>query len=190
MSIYGINEDSEDQAISVDSESGAIVSITNDHHKINSGKKFCAFASSDAAASLNISLKTPATGAVHLVASFASESKAHLTIEEGGSWTTNTGTVFAPINKDRNSSSTSGLLEDKTATPAFTAGGVLVGVTSPSGGDIVMQSYSFGERQSGMNSGSQCESDEIVLEAGQTYSIILTSDDGSKGLHLYVEWYE
>jgi hypothetical protein len=79
------------------------------------------------------------------------------------------------------------LLEDKTATPAFTADGVLTNVTGISGGSVIREIYSFTSKQTGGSSGTR---DEIVLQVDQTYVIALTSDDGSKGLQLRLEWYE
>jgi hypothetical protein len=137
---------------------------------------------------VSIGFKTPAgTKRAHMTIAFAAESKCHVSIDEGHAWTTDTGTVYAPVNMRRDSSNTSVLLEDKTATPDFTAGGVLVNPTADTAGTVIENMYSFTSKQTG-DSGARRH--ELILDVDQTYLITLTSDDGAKGLQLVLEWYE
>ena len=159
------------------------------HHETHAGSGFHAQIYSASAAAVSLAFKTPAgTKRAHMVFSFASESKAHLTIAEGATWTTNTGTRVAPVNQKRVAAPTASmLLEDKTATPAFTANGVLSGVTEVGAGTALRTIYVFGERKVG---GEGLHSAEIILMPDQTYKMTLTSDDGAKALILHLDWYE
>ena len=119
----------------------------------------------------------------------STESKAHIDILEGATWTTNTGTVYAPVNQFRVAAPTASMmLEDKTATPAYTANGVLTNVTLVGAGTMIRELYVFVAKQAG--GGDLSSREELVLKPDETYIIRLTSDDGSKGFQLRIEWYE
>jgi hypothetical protein len=172
----------------LDDMSGDLAVISFAHHEIHQGSTFTAEVHDAGGAAVNIAFKTPAgTKRAHMIFSFTTESKAHLDIVEGPSWDTNTGTVVVPTNCSRNSSTTSILLEDKSATPSFTANGVLINVTNIAGGAIGRAFYTFSGKNVGGESGAR---QEMILAVNETYVLLLTSDDGSKGLQLRVEWYE
>lgn len=170
-----------------DSLTDAITTIDYVHHEHHGGTAYAVQVNGTGTA-LNLAFKTPAgTKRAHIVYEFSSESKAHVEVLEGATWTTNTGTVVAPKNQHRGSVNTSMLLEDKTATPGFTAGGVLQTVTSVAGGTTVSLIYTFAGKQVGASGGKR---HELILATDETYVFEITSDDGSKGLQLRLYWYE
>lgn len=172
-----------------DSMTDAIAIVDYAHHEIHGGSSFSADVYVEAGTQLNICFKTPAgTKRAHMLFEFASESKSVLYVFEGSTWTTNTGTVYAPINQNRGSANESILLEDKTATPDYTANGVLLNATTVVTGDIVDTVHAPGTKQSGGASGSKRE--ELVLKPDETYRVFLGSLDGSKDLFLKLLWYE
>lgn len=172
----------------VDEMSGAFEVIDYHHHEIHEGDVFTAEVHTTSGTAVNIAFKTAAgTKRAHMTFSFSNESKCHMEVLEGATWTTNTGTVFAPVNQNRGSANTSMLLEDKSATPSFTEAGVLTDVTVATTGTTVREIYSFVSKQTG---GDLSTREELVLDPDETYIIRLTSDDGAKGMQQRIEWYE
>ena len=173
----------------LDGMTDAIQTVTYEHHEIHAGSSFHAQVYSGSASAVNIAFKTPSgTKRAHMIFSWSSASSSHLSILEGATWTTNTGTVVAPTNQKRAASpGASVLLEDKTATPAFTANGVLTNVTIVSVGVALREVYVFSDRKVGGDGSHQAE---IILKPDETYVMVLTSDDGAKALVLHLDWYE
>jgi len=177
----------------LDGMTDALQAIDYVHHEIHAGSSFHVQlynAALAAAAALRISFKTPTgTKRVHMIFSFASEGASHLTIAEGATWTTNTGTVVVPINQKRVAAPTASiLLEDKTATPDYTANGVLTGTTEVSAGTTLRNIYVFAANKVG---GTGEHDAEIVLMPDQTYTISLFNDEAqAKKLILHLDWYE
>ena len=177
----------------LDGMTDALQTVSYTHHEIHAGSTFHVQVydgSVAAAGSVRISFKTPAgTKRAHMIFSFASSGGSHLTIAEGATWTTNTGTVVVPTNQKRSSSPTASmLLEDKTATPAYTANGVLTGTTADAAGTTLRNIYVFGSNKVG---GDGSHAAEIILMPDQTYTISLTNDEATaKALILHLDWYE
>lgn len=175
--------------VGVDEMSEALEVIDYHHHEIHEGDAFTAEVHTAAGTALNMAFATPSgTKRAHMTFSMTTESKAHLIVTEGATWTTDTGTVYAPVNQRRDSANASMLLEDKTDTPNWTAGGILTNVTSPAGGNVVREFYTFSSKQAG--GGDLQTREELILDVDETYVITLDSDDGSKGMQLRIEWYE
>ena len=163
------------------------------HHEIHAGSSFHVQNYNGdvaAAGNIRISFKTPAgTKRAHMIFSFASSGGSHLTIAEGATWTTNTGTVVVPTNQKRVAAPTASmLLEDKTSTPAYAANGVLTGVTVVGAGTTLRNVYVFGSNKVG---GNGEHDSEIILMPDQTYTISLTNDEATaQALILHLDWYE
>lgn len=174
---------------SLDNMTASLSVIDYNDHMVHIGNAYTAEISTDNGASLNIAFKTPdSTERAHIIIGFTCEEKAHMELTEGATWTTNTGTVYAPINQRRDSANESMLLEDKTATPDFTEGGVLTGVTGISGGNVIRTLYIFSGKDTGAETFGKAV---LVLDPGETYVAVLTSDNGgTQGLQLRLEWYE
>ncbi len=175
-----------------DKMTGIPISIDYGHHEIHGGSSFRCAASiaSGVAASLSLSFKT-GPKPMHINFAWRTESKAHFTVREGGSWTTNTGTAVDIINKRRNSDRESGVLEDKSDTPAFAATmAMLQDVTSPTGGTVLtpLSDISWSSKNKGIE--GERSVDEFILAEGTNYTVALTSDDGNKGMAIFLDWYE
>ena len=171
-----------------DALTDALIIIDYEHHEHHGGSAYAVQVNTGSGTEVALAFSTPdGTKRAHMVYEYASESKAHVTVLEGATWTTDTGTVIAPKNQHRGSVNTSMLLEDKTATPAWTAGGVLQTPTSITGGTVISLLYTYAGKQVGSSGGKR---HELILDPDETYAIVLTSDDGSKGLQLRLYWYE
>ena len=177
----------------LDGMSDALVTIDYSHHETHGGSAFHVQnynAAVAAAASIRISFKTPAgTKRAHMIFSFASAGGSHLTIAEGATWTTDTGTVVVPVNQLRVAApGASMLLEDKTATSDWTANGVLTDVTAVAAGTTLRNVYVFGANKVGGNGEHDAE---IILMPDQTYTISITNDESTaKAMILHLDWYE
>lgn len=167
--------------------------IDHIHHEIHDGDAFHVQnynATVGAGGTVSISFKTPSgTKRAHMIFSFASSGSSHLTIAEGATWTTNTGTVVAPTNQLREASpGASMLLEDKTATPAYTANGVLTDATASGAGTSLRSVYIFAGAKVG---GDASHDQEIILKPDETYTISVTNDEvTNQKLILHLDWYE
>ena len=187
-----ITDESTGRVAKLDDLTDSVMVVNYPHHEIHGESAFHVQnynAAVAAGATVSISFKTPAgTKRAHMNFSFASEGSSHLTIAEGATWTTNTGTVVAPINQFRGSATESVLLEDKTATPDYTANGVLTDATAVGAGTTLRNVYVYGTNKVG---GDASHDAEIVLKPDETYTISVTNDEATaKGVILHLDWYE
>ena len=182
-----------DRTAVLDGMSDALQVIDYAHHEIHGGSSFhvqnygAAVAS---AASIRISFATPdGTKRAHMIFGFASAGGSHLTIAEGATWTTGTGTVAVPVNQLREAvPGASVLLEDDTDTPNWTANGVLIDATAVAAGTVLRDVYIFGSNKVG---GEGDHGVEVILMPDQTYTISVTNDEATaKDLILHLDWYE
>lgn len=159
------------------------VHITVEHHEIHAGNAFNYKYAGDGG--FSVAFKVPATSTlVHMFFSYAAESDAVVTLYEGRTWTTNTGTVHPVLNRNRNSSITSILQEDKTATPAWTGNGVLLTPGGQVGGTAVSVWTSYGDKKQGVPSH---DANEWVLKSNSTYVLGVVTVDGCA---VRLDWYE
>ena len=162
------------------------------HHKLHDGKHFEVHIETEttSAASIVCAFRVPAGNKrAHVVIDWKSEDKAHIELLEGAIWSTDTGTVFTIYNNNRNSATTSMLEEDKTATPAWTANGVLKNPTGIVGGTAVHSDYSYIVKQAG--GATSLPRHEWILKNDETYVIKITNDaGGNKLLGIVLHWYE
>lgn len=166
--------------------------IRDSHFHLHMGHHFrCSVSIATAvAAVLTLSFKSPtSTKLKHFFIEWNSESAAHLEVLEAASWDTNSGTLVNIYNSYRDSSETSELQEDKTATPAWQANmKMLQDVTTPAG--TVLASWTertWADKKFGANRRIE---NEIIIKSNSQYIIKLTSDDGNKGLGIALNWYE
>uniref|UniRef100_A0A6M3J5Y7 Uncharacterized protein n=1 Tax=viral metagenome TaxID=1070528 RepID=A0A6M3J5Y7_9ZZZZ len=166
------------------------VTIDVGHHEIHDGDSFHVAVVDTVMAdteTLIVAFKTPSGAKLsHMVFGWSIKAAGHVDLVEGPTWTTNTGTVIVPRNRLR-SGGTSTLTEDKTATPAYTAGGVLLNPTGLAGGTTITLGYGFASKTAG-NQGSH--DTEWVLKAATAYAIVLTADANSNGGFIELDWYE
>ena len=156
------------------------------HHEIHEGDSYIADNVVDAAG-LDLAFKIPTgTKRAHLIFQWAAESKAHIEIYEGRTWTAGSGSKVVIYNRDRNSTNTSQTQEDTTGT--FGANmGVVKNPTGQAGGTVIHNEYSWSDKKETVRNR---DVSEFILKNNSTYLIKLTSDDGVKGLHIALHWYE
>jgi len=165
---------------------GALSVIDIVHHRIH---QCCVFKvdSVSAATSLDLAFKVPdGDKRTHFFFQWAAESMAHIQIYEGRTWTPGTGSKTPIYNRDRNSPNESYLLEDTTG--EFIASmGVVKDPTGQSGGVVLHDEWTWSDRKETARSR---DISEFILKNDTTYVLKLTSDDGVKGLHGVMHWYE
>jgi len=161
------------------------VTIELEHHEIHLGNSFTLTAITELAGSLSISFKTGTTKRIHITVGYASESKAHLEHKEKVTITATTGTEQIIYNRDRNSSLASTVLQNKSG--VFVADNKVLIDATTTDGTVVTSLYNWGDKKIGAYRRGLME--YILLEDTE-YEFLLTSDDGNKGLHLDLNWYE
>jgi len=178
--------DSEYRYLRADTNTHTLQVIDYAHHEIHGGSMFRVQGNATAAA-LIIAFKVPDQAKEpHFTFEWSSESSGYIQLLEGYTWTAGTGVDRAPKNSNRNSSNTSVLQGN--ATGAWVSDYVTIDPTGGSGGTVISDKRFYTDDKQGSNSGSR--KNEIVLATNQTYALIFTSTDGSKGIQIRCEWYE
>jgi len=174
---------------------GRIVTITSAEHEVHECQAFT-FSTVDEdmdnAATLNICFKTcERTDRVHFYAAFSALVGGSLEILEAPTWTTNTGTATAVINRHRSSNPIqSALEEDKTATPAFTATDkLLVNVTGLAGGTSLWKRYAWGEKGK-VEAGDYRADNELLLRCDTQYAVLFTAIGAANKGQIILNWIE
>jgi len=159
--------------------------ITLEHYRIHQSKSFHISIVASAAASLSMSFKTGTSKQLHMIVSYASESKSHIQYMEGGVITATSGTQKTIYNRNRNSSRVSTVLENKSG--SYVADNKILQDATVSAGTVLAHHQHWGDKKAGIG---RRGSSEWKLALDTVYSFLLTSDDGSKGLHIMLNWYE
>jgi len=175
---------------------GAVVMLSHMEYEVNQGNAFT-FNTVDEAlgdgGTLIVAFKTGHGIKVHFMAGFVTLVGGYLEIWEEPSWTTNTGTATAVINRSRRGTVAScSLLEDKTLTPAFTATRqVLVNPTGLNTGSAtsLWRRYSWGEKNFGVGGVYKAEN-ELMLKKNTTYAIVFTAIGASNKAQIVLNWIE
>ncbi len=162
------------------------------HHELHKGNHFEVHVETEitAAASIICAFRIPAGNkSSHVVIDWKAEDKAHIELLEGAVWSTDTGSVITIYNNNRNLAITSQFQEDKTATPNWTANGVLKNPTGIVGGVVLHSDYSYVTKQAG--GATSLPRHEWILKNDETYVIKITNDaGGNKLLGIVMHWYE
>lgn len=163
------------------------------HGHIHDGHHFEVHVESGAStvASLICAFKVPVTSPQrypHIVIDWKASDRAYIDILEGATWTTNTGTVKAISNNHRVSSNTSILQEDKTATPAWTANGVLADPSGVSGGTSLHQDEAYSSAPFG--TAISLPRHEWILDVGTYVIQIVKRAAGNIYMGIVLHWYE
>jgi hypothetical protein len=162
------------------------------HGEIHEGNHFEVHVESGAAtvATIAMAFKVPSgTKRMHPTIDWKASDRAHIELMEGATWDTNTGTVIAAFDNNRITANTSQVQEDKTATPAWTAGSVLKDPSNIAGGTVLHTDYAYTSKTAG---GSySLARHEWPLANNQTYVIRVTKDSaGNIYMGIVVHWYE
>ncbi len=185
------------QPYSTDNASYARISINSPHNQIHERNYFLSDLVDESMADNDtfiLAFKTMSLPKkVHLLVEFSTLVGGDLQVWEGATWTTNTGTANPIVNRFRETNlNSSGLLEDKTATPAFTAtDNILLNPTGLGTGSAISlhHFYAWGKKEK-LQAGGQRDLEELVLKPDTQYAIVFTADGGSNKAQVILNWYE
>jgi hypothetical protein len=181
----------------IDDVSAAMTTISYPHHEVHEGSSFNSDAVDETMAddeTIILAFKTmPGTKRAHMFFGFHTLVGGDLAVWEGATWTTSTGTLNPIINRKREASmNSSGLLEDKTATPTFTAtNNILLNPTGLNTGSAtkIHNPFAWGERKQLLAGGTR-EIEEYILKPDTQYAVVFTADGGSNKGQITLGWYE
>ncbi len=190
------NEHTLDELALFDAMTNALVSIGCAHYRIHEGSSFTTNFTDEVLANdetLVIAFKTaPGTKRVHLFVFFSTLVGGSLELWEGATWTEDTGTATPIINRRRDENlEASGMLEDKTYTPAFRAtGNVLVNPThSVVGATSLDKQYAWGEKGK-IGAGYLRDENEFILKPDTQYAVVFTAIGAANKAQVSLNWYE
>lgn len=181
----------------IDSMSAALNSIDFAHHEKHEGNSFESGAVDETLAdneTIILAFKTmTGTKRAHIFFGFHTLVGGDLAVWEEATWTTNTGTLIPIYNDKREvSMNSSGLLEDKTATPTFTAtNNILLNPTGLGTGSAIniYPRYAWGQRNQ-ILAGGERDIEEKILKPDTQYAVVFTADGGSNKGQIILGWYE
>jgi len=175
---------------------GSVVMLSHFEYEIHQGKAFTFNAVNETLGDTDtiiVAFKTAKGVKVHLVAGFSTLVGGYGEIWEGPTWTTNTGTSTAVINRRRSKGAApSTLLEDKTVTPNFTpTGKVLVNPTGLGTGSAtsIWKRYAWG-LTARFEGGEYRASNELTLKANSTYAVVFTAIGANNKAQIIMNWIE
>ena len=175
---------------------GSVAVLSHFEYTVHQGNAFTFNAVDDAlgdGGTVIVAFKTAKKIRVHLVAGFSTLVGGYGEIWEGATWTTNTGTATAVINRSRRGNAVPcTLLEDKTSTPDFTATGkVLVNPTGLGTGSAtsIWKRYAWG-LIARFEGGEYMASNEFTLKANSAYAVVFTAIGASNKAQIIMNWIE
>lgn len=185
-----------DELLLIDAIGEGLATITYPHFKVHEGTSFFTDYVDEGLgddATIIIAFKIPVgKKKAHMIVEYNTLVGGDLAIWEDPTWTTNTGTARPIRNRNRSSVDTSMLLEDKSATPAFTAtNNVLVNVTGLNTGSAILlhHFYSWGKKEK-IQAGSARDAEELILKPDTQYAVVFTADGASNKAQVILNWYE
>lgn len=188
---FGITSEAQ-YPVDVDQTSSALMVIAFAHHELHEGDSYEVTAADESMSNndtLIIAFRTGATKNTHMLISFQATIAGHIDLIEGPTWDTNTGTATTVHNRRRDSSNTSLIEEDKSDTPAWTAGAVLVNPTGLADGTVIDTRYALAA-QAAREGGGERGTVEWVLTTSTQYAVRFTADGNSNGGFVSLNWYE
>jgi len=174
----------------VDSSTDTLQFISYSHHEIHSGstyrvQNFNDAISSSGTVAIGFDIKSGETKLPHMLWDFVHEGDMTITVLEGVTLTTGTGTDVAPKNSRRDSTNTSVLYG--VSTGALVQGYV---TKDPSftGGSVISLKRNYAAKGEG-SSGSRRQ--EVILKPNTSYIFQLTNNEATaQGGQVRLEWYE
>jgi len=170
------------------------VGISFEHHEIHDGDTYQVFFEDITLAdnaTINFAFKTPVSTIkeIHMVIEYATKIGGQLTVLEAATWTKQSGTIFVPINLNRNSTKESLILGNET-TSTFTANEVAYNVTTilTTNATVVDSDAVYGSKWGGAHGGRGLS--EMILKSDTTYVVLFTAEGASNFGHLKLRWYE
>lgn len=164
---------------------GTLTVIATFHKNIHLGRSFMAHHNSSSLASgssINAYFETPASNAPHIIFDIHGSGAFDFEVLEAPTVTSATGTASPVYNKNRDSSTNSGVIDN-----TGTSNSISTDVTTTADGTVIIQDFISSGHKSG---GSVDFGKEIVLSASTKYVFRLTSRDSSIRAHINLDWYE
>lgn len=180
----------------LDSVTNAGVGVDFTHYKVHSGDSYIADIVDETLAdgdTIILAFRTAAgTKRVHLFMRFSTLVGGHIRLWEGATWTAQSGTEIAIINRKREAVMTSsGMLADQ-AQAGFVANNVLhanpTGLNTGSATSI-HHLYAWGIKNQSSAESSQ-DIEEIVLNPSTQYAVVFTAIGAANKAHVILNWYE
>lgn len=189
--------DSDGDIILIDEDVGALVSISLEHHIVHEGTAYMADTVDLVLAdgeNITLVFKTMTTPErVHMFFEFTTLVGGDLKVWEDARWTTNTGGLVPIYNRKREATMTdSGLLEDLTATPLFTAtNNILEGVggINLTNATQIHHLYAWGKKEKFL-AGNVRETEGFILKPDTQYAIIFTAEGAANKGQIILNWFE
>ncbi len=182
--------------ILVDGITDSITTVTFEEHALHVGSSFASDFVDETLGdgdTIILAWKTPSAPMfTHMVVGFTTLVGGDLTLWEGVTWTTGTGVLNPILNRRRDSATTSGLLEDLTATPVFTAtGNVLSNVVGLNTGAATQlhHLHAWGIRNR-LAAGGARDTEEWILDPDTLYALVFTADGAANKAEVIANWYE
>ena len=164
---------------------GTLTVIATFHKNIHLGRSFMAHHNSSSLAngsSINAYFETPASNAPHIIFDIHGSGAFDFEVLEAPTVTSATGTVIPVYNKNRDSSTNSGVIDNTGSSNSMSTD-----VTTTADGTVIVKDFISSGHKSG---GSVDFGKEIVLSASTKYVFRLTSRDSSIRAHINLDWYE
>ena len=189
--------DSNGDIILIDEDARALVVVSLEHHIVHEGTAFISDAVDLVMAdgeNITLVFKTMAASTeAHMFFEFTTLVGGNLRVWEDARWTTGTGGLVPIINRKREATMTdSGLLEDLTATPLFTAtNNILEGIggTNLTGATQIHHLYAWGKKEKFL-AGNVRETEGFILKPDTQYAIIFTADGAANKGQIILNWFE
>ena len=164
----------------IDASTHALQTISYEHHEVHSGSHYEIRINKDVAnaGTYNLAFTTPDTTKwIHMVFGVSVELEADIVLSENITSFTG-GSAVTPINNNRNSTNTSGLVDmEFDTTPTMGSPATLAHMVLGSGRSI---------------GGEARASSEIVLKQNTTYLLVISNQSGSAAneTNIFLNWYE
>lgn len=170
----------------MDPDTGGLATIEVPHYMIHLGDSYvCEILTTN---TVSLCFRVPAgTIEPHLTVLWAAESKATFQLWEGRTWTAQSGTLQTFFNRHRDSVNESVLQEDETSGAFQATGKLVLTPTLQANGTMIDTGRTWSDKR---ETTTARETLEFILREDETYVALLTSDDGNRGTHLTLNWYE
>lgn len=167
------------------------VLLDKEHYEIHEGHAFHADVRDEAMGSgdqIHLVFKTPDTGEIHMVVNASFKTAGYVQIYEDCTYSGGqTGTQVTILNRNRQSSAVSHLLDDYIAAGTFERSGMVMKGISGFGGTLIHDEYNFGEK---FDAHLSIRGEEFILNTGTKYGVRAYADAATSACELHLEWYE
>ena len=189
--------DSDGNIVLIDEDSRALVTVSLEHHIAHEGTGYISdtvdLVMADEALLILVFKTMSAPTRAHMFFEFSTLVGGNLRVWEDATWTTGTGGLLPIINRKRETSMVdSGILEDVTATPLFTATNNIIekpAGLNTAGATQIHHLYAWGKREK-FPAGNVRETEGFILKPDTQYAIVFTADGAANKAQVILNWFE